>query len=62
MVGRVTARRFAGPSALFTVEVEGIPLEVSAPAGSLTVGDTVGLVPSRRAGGSAHLFPPPSAS
>ncbi len=59
IVGRVVSRRFIGPSALFTVDASGIPLEVSAPAQALSIGEEVGLVPSRRTGGSAHLFPAP---
>jgi ABC-type Fe3+/spermidine/putrescine transport system ATPase subunit len=55
----VTARRFVGPSALFTVRTgSGRPIEVVAPPRAVRAGQPVGLRPSRRAGGGIHLFPP----
>jgi hypothetical protein len=58
-VGRVTAVRFAGPIALASVVLPGeLLLEVAAPPGSVSIGDTVGVAPSRRGQGGIHLFPP----
>jgi hypothetical protein len=34
----------------------GAELEVTAPAQAAAIGDGVGLLPSRRAGGGMHLF------
>jgi ABC-type Fe3+/spermidine/putrescine transport system ATPase subunit len=61
ILGRVTERRFTGSTSLFTVLTErGSSLEVSGPPGSVKAGDPVGIMPSRRAGGGIHLFPPSS--
>jgi ABC-type Fe3+/spermidine/putrescine transport system ATPase subunit len=58
----VTARRFVGPSAIFTVRTDGgASLEVLAPPQQVPVGARVGLMPSRRVGGGIHLFPPTDA-
>jgi len=55
----VTGRRFVGPSALFTVRTAGgATLEVVAPPRAVRAGQTVAILPSRRAGGGIHLFPP----
>jgi ABC-type Fe3+/spermidine/putrescine transport system ATPase subunit len=55
----VTGRRFVGPSALFTVRTEsGQAIEVAAPPRAVRAGQPVGVMPSRRAGGGIHLFPP----
>jgi ABC-type Fe3+/spermidine/putrescine transport system ATPase subunit len=57
VMGTVVARRFLGASALFTVRTAGgAELEVTAPAQAAAIGDGVGLLPSRRAGGGMHLF------
>ncbi|HYL30980.1 MAG TPA: ABC transporter ATP-binding protein [Gemmatimonadales bacterium] len=54
----VEARRFAGATSLFVVRTDlGTVLEVSGPSRAIAVGERVGLVPSRRAGGGIHLFP-----
>jgi ABC-type Fe3+/spermidine/putrescine transport system ATPase subunit len=54
----VEARRFTGATSLFLVRTDrGTPLEVSGPSRQIAIGDRVGLVPSRRAGGGIHLFP-----
>ncbi|HEU5171040.1 MAG TPA: ABC transporter ATP-binding protein, partial [Gemmatimonadales bacterium] len=54
----VLERRFAGASALYTVRTDqGTLLEVSGASRAVVVGERVGLVPSRRAGGGIHLFP-----
>jgi hypothetical protein len=37
---------------------DGAALEVSGPRHAASVGDRVGVLPSRRAGGGIHLFPP----
>jgi len=59
--GKVTDRRFVGSSSLFTVMTDGgSTLEVSGPPRSVAPGDRVGILPSRRAGGGIHLFPPGS--
>jgi ABC-type Fe3+/spermidine/putrescine transport system ATPase subunit len=58
ILGTVTERRFTGSSSLFTVLTDGgASLEVSGPPRSVTAGDRVGIMPSRRAGGGIHLFP-----
>ena len=57
--GKVTDRRFVGSTSLFTVMTDGgSTLEVSGPPRSVASGDRVGIMPSRRAGGGIHLFPP----
>ena len=54
----VEARRFAGATSLFAVRTDrGVTLEVSGPSRQIAIGERVGLVPSRRAGGGIHLFP-----
>jgi len=56
----VRERRFAGATSLFLVQTDlGTVLEVSGSGLAVKVGERVGLVPSRRAGGAAgiHLFP-----
>jgi len=54
----VMARRFTGPTALYTVATAaGVAVEVAGPAQAASVGDRTGVVPSRRAGGGIHLFP-----
>ncbi len=56
----VKERRFAGATSLFLVETDlGTVLEVSGAARAASVGERVGLVPSRRASGASgiHLFP-----
>ena len=58
LVAVVEARRFAGATSLFVVRTDrGATLEVSGPSRQIAVGERVGLVPSRRAGGGIHLFP-----
>jgi ABC-type Fe3+/spermidine/putrescine transport system ATPase subunit len=58
IIGIVTDRRFTGSSSLFTVRTDGgVSLEVSGPPRSVSPGDRVGIMPSRRAGGGIHLFP-----
>jgi ABC-type Fe3+/spermidine/putrescine transport system ATPase subunit len=58
VAGTVTGRRFAGASVIFTVDIGGgAALEVSGSPGSVSAGDRVGVLPSRRAGGGLHLFP-----
>jgi ABC-type Fe3+/spermidine/putrescine transport system ATPase subunit len=58
VLATVTGRRFAGPSALFTVVTDGgRQLEVIAPSRAVRAGERVGVMPSRRAGGGIHLFP-----
>jgi ABC-type Fe3+/spermidine/putrescine transport system ATPase subunit len=57
----VVGRRFVGPSAIFATRTEGgAVLEVVAPPHAVHAGARVGLMPSRRAGGGIHLFPPES--
>jgi ABC-type Fe3+/spermidine/putrescine transport system ATPase subunit len=57
--GIVTDRRFIGSSSLFTVMTDGgATLEISGPPRSVAAGERVGIMPSRRAGGGIHLFPP----
>jgi ABC-type Fe3+/spermidine/putrescine transport system ATPase subunit len=54
----VTARRFAGPSSLYTAITDGgATLEVMAPGQAARAGERVGVMPSRRTGGGIHLFP-----
>jgi iron(III) transport system ATP-binding protein len=58
LLGTVTERRFVGSASLFTVITEGgASLEVTGPPRSVSVGERVGIMPSRRAGGGIHLFP-----
>jgi hypothetical protein len=58
LLGAVTGRRFTGSSSLFTVVTDGgASLEVSGPPRSVSPGDRVTIMPSRRAGGGIHLFP-----
>lgn len=53
----VTARRFVGPSALLRLRTErGSLFEAAAPPAAAHVGETVGVLPSRRGGGGMHLF------
>jgi putative spermidine/putrescine transport system ATP-binding protein len=53
----VTARRFVGPTAIFTTRTDGgAVLEVVAPSQAVPAGARVGLMPSRRVGGGIHLF------
>jgi ABC-type Fe3+/spermidine/putrescine transport system ATPase subunit len=57
--GTVAERRFTGASSLFTIATDGgARLEVTGPPRSVRPGDRVGIMPSRRAGGGIHLFPP----
>ena len=57
LAGTVTARRFMGPSSLFTILTDGgTSLEVTGPPRSVSAGERVGVMPSRRAGGGIHLF------
>ncbi len=54
----ITARRFVGPSAVFTTRTDsGAVLDVVAPPQAVPTGARVGLMPSRRVGGGIHLFP-----
>jgi putative spermidine/putrescine transport system ATP-binding protein len=58
LAGTVTARRFTGPSSLFTILTDGgASLEVTGPPRSVSAGERVGVMPSRRTGGGIHLFP-----
>jgi ABC-type Fe3+/spermidine/putrescine transport system ATPase subunit len=58
VLGKVTERRFTGSTSLFAVVTDGgAELEVSGPPRSVSAGDRVGIMPSRRAGGGIHLFP-----
>ena len=58
ILGRVTSRRFTGPSSYFTVlTASGAALEVVAPPAAVQPGERVGILPSRRAAGGLHLFP-----
>ena len=53
--GAVTARRFTGASALFTVRTAaGTVLEILAPPGAAAIGDAVGVEPRE---GGLHLYP-----
>jgi ABC-type Fe3+/spermidine/putrescine transport system ATPase subunit len=57
LMATVTARRFTGSSSLFTVITDGgTSLEVTGPPRSVSAGERVGIMPSRRAGGGIHLF------
>jgi ABC-type Fe3+/spermidine/putrescine transport system ATPase subunit len=57
--GIITSLRFAGASSLFGVRLgDGHEVEVAAPLGSAQVGESVGVLPSRRGQGGMHLFPP----
>ena len=57
--GTVTERRFTGASSLFTIVTDGgSTMEVTGPPRSVSAGERVGIMPSRRAGGGIHLFPP----
>jgi ABC-type Fe3+/spermidine/putrescine transport system ATPase subunit len=59
--GSVTQRRFVGSSSLYTVLTDGgSTLEVAGPPRAISPGDRTGILPSRRAGGGIHLFPPRS--
>jgi ABC-type Fe3+/spermidine/putrescine transport system ATPase subunit len=54
----IIARRFVGPSAIFTTRTDGgAVLDVVAPPQSVPTGARAGLMPSRRVGGGIHLFP-----
>jgi ABC-type Fe3+/spermidine/putrescine transport system ATPase subunit len=55
----IRERRFVGPSALYTVVLDGggAALEIVAPQHAVRIGEQVGVMPSRRAGGGIHLFP-----
>jgi len=56
--GVITSLRFAGASSLFGVRLAvGHEVEVAAPLGSAQVGESVGVLPSRRGHGGMHLFP-----
>jgi ABC-type Fe3+/spermidine/putrescine transport system ATPase subunit len=58
ILGRVMERRFVGSSSLFTIQTDGgASLEVSGPPRSVSAGERVGVMPSRRVGGGIHLFP-----
>jgi ABC-type Fe3+/spermidine/putrescine transport system ATPase subunit len=58
VMGTVTERRFAGAASLFTIVTDGgASLEVTGPPRSVSAGERVGVMPSRRAGGGIHLFP-----
>jgi ABC-type Fe3+/spermidine/putrescine transport system ATPase subunit len=58
LAGTVTARRFTGSASLFTVITDGgSSIEVVGPPRSVSAGERVGIMPSRRAGGGIHLFP-----
>jgi ABC-type Fe3+/spermidine/putrescine transport system ATPase subunit len=62
VTGVVTARRFVGASAAFAVELDGgHTLEVSAAPSGASIGERVGIRPSRRSQGGLHLFPAPAA-
>ena len=55
----ITARRFVGPSAIYTARTDGgAVLDVVAPPRAVPAGAKVGLMPSRRVGGGIHLFSP----
>jgi ABC-type Fe3+/spermidine/putrescine transport system ATPase subunit len=58
IAGRVTSRRFTGPSSYFTIlTAGGASIEVVAPPAAVQPGERVGILPSRRAAGGLHLFP-----
>ena len=55
--GTVVERRFAGATSLFVVRTDaGTLVDVAGTSRTLTPGERVALVPSRRAGGGIHLF------
>ena len=57
LAATVTLRRFTGSASLFTVITDGgATLEVTGPPRSVSAGERVGIMPSRRAGGGIHLF------
>ncbi len=54
----VETRRFTGATSAYRVRTEhGAALEVQGVPGAFGIGDRVGIMPSRRAGGGLHLFP-----
>jgi len=56
--GKVESRRFTGATSAYGVRTDaGALLEVHGVPGAFSVGDRVGIMPSRRAGGGLHLFP-----
>ena len=59
VLATIRERRFVGPSALYTVVLEGggAAIEIVAPQLAVRIGEQVGVMPSRRAGGGIHLFP-----
>ena len=59
VIATIRERRFVGPSALYTVVLEGggAAIEIVAPQLAVRIGEQVGVMPSRRAGGGIHLFP-----
>jgi ABC-type Fe3+/spermidine/putrescine transport system ATPase subunit len=58
ILGSVTDRRFTGISSIYTVITDGgATLEVTGPPRSVSPGDRVGILLSRRSGGGVHLFP-----
>ncbi|HEU4700214.1 MAG TPA: ABC transporter ATP-binding protein [Gemmatimonadales bacterium] len=58
LAGVVAERRFLGASSLYIVTTDGgTAVEVSGPPRMVSVGEPVGIMPSRRAGGGLHLFP-----
>ena len=58
--GTVIERRFTGASSLFTILTQGgATLEVTGPPRSVSAGERVSVMPSRRAGGGIHLFSRP---
>jgi ABC-type Fe3+/spermidine/putrescine transport system ATPase subunit len=62
LAGTVEARRFTGAASLFAVRTSGGALvEVMGSSRTIALGERVGLVPSRRAGGGIHLFAPEEA-
>jgi ABC-type Fe3+/spermidine/putrescine transport system ATPase subunit len=53
----VAARRFIGPHALFTLNTaSGRSFDTVGPPDAAHIGEMVGVLPSRRAGGGIHLF------
>jgi ABC-type Fe3+/spermidine/putrescine transport system ATPase subunit len=57
VTGVVTGRRFVGASAAFSVRLDaGHTVEVSAAPSGASIGDRVGIRPSRRSEGGLHLF------
>jgi ABC-type Fe3+/spermidine/putrescine transport system ATPase subunit len=59
IAGIVTARRFTGPSSYLTVQTaSGAAIEVAAPPAAVRPRERVCILPSRRAAGGLHLFPP----